>query len=176
MPAFKDKNKPYQPHKKSRHVHGTYGQRVEISLTRKGKVKPPVKSNVRRISVLARAHKLGVLDGGLGNSGGRCLLTHHAYPIFRPRFLPTRAGLVESRVLAVTPFLKGAGGATDHRGMGEVRRRASGDALSSLKWRRQANARTAVPRNPAPHCSSRCAVKIYVCVYMSDHGYAGSQS
>lgn len=118
--------KSYTPH--TPYVHDTtrHDTRRDLSLTRKGKVKPPVESNVRRVSVLARAHKLGVLDGGLGNGGGRCLLTHHAYPIVRPHFLPIRSGLGITLCLEATTLHKwrleggGGGGATNHRVKGEI--------------------------------------------------------
>ena len=57
------------------------------ALTREGEVQPAVEGHVRRVSVLSGAHELGVLDGRLGDRGGRRLLAHHADPVFRPRFL-----------------------------------------------------------------------------------------
>ena len=57
------------------------------TLTREGEVQPAVEGHVRRVSVLSGAHELGVLDGRLGDRGGRCLLAHHADPVVRARFL-----------------------------------------------------------------------------------------
>ena len=62
------------------------------ALTRKGEVQPAMEGHVRRVSILSGAHELRVLDGRLGDRGGRRLLAHHADPVVRPRFLSDPRG------------------------------------------------------------------------------------
>lgn len=46
-----------------------------------------MEGHVRSVAVLPGAHELGVLDGSLGDGGGRRLLAHHADPVVCPRLL-----------------------------------------------------------------------------------------